>query len=306
MTKQNHYKEKVQWIIQLLKERQISGYSGVCWGFNFDWQNSDYLFPLGTPTIVNTAFVADAFLDAYDVFKESEYLEIARSACDFLLNDLHITHKDGQICFSYTPLDNSRVYNASALGARLLARTYAQTREPHLKEQAHRAIYYLLNNQKPSGSWRYGEHKLENYIDNFHTGFVLESITDYINYTGDEAALPHLKRGLDYYVHHLFLEDGTPKYYPIKVHPIDTHNIQALVTLVKASFASDYLGLMKRISLWLIRHMQDKEGYFYYRKGYLVTNKIPYIRWTQAWAFHGLTTYYQYLVQRAKESDNGD
>ena len=31
--------------------------------------------------------------------------------------------------------------------------------------------------------------------------------------------------------------------------------------------------------------------YFYFRKGRFLTNRIPYMRWSQAWAFHALTEY---------------
>jgi hypothetical protein len=37
--------------------------------------------------------------------------------------------------------------------------------------------------------------------------------------------------------------------------------------------------------------MQDKEGYFYYQKRKYFTNKISYMRWTQAWMFFALTIY---------------
>jgi len=34
--------------------------------------------------------------------------------------------------------------------------------------------------------------------------------------------------------------------------------------------------------------MQDIEGFFYYQKWKWYTNKIPYIRWSQAWMFYAL------------------
>jgi len=40
-----------------------------------------------------------------------------------------------------------------------------------------------------------------------------------------------------------------------------------------------------------IENMQDETGYFYYRKGPFLINKIPYMRWSQAWAFHALTSF---------------
>jgi len=37
--------------------------------------------------------------------------------------------------------------------------------------------------------------------------------------------------------------------------------------------------------------MQERSGYFYFRKNRFITNRIPYLRWGQAWAFHALTAY---------------
>jgi hypothetical protein len=37
--------------------------------------------------------------------------------------------------------------------------------------------------------------------------------------------------------------------------------------------------------------MQSPQGYFYYQKRKFLTNKIAYMRWSQAWIFYGLTYY---------------
>ena len=49
--------------------------------------------------------------------------------------------------------------------------------------------------------------------------------------------------------------------------------------------------LTDKILIWTFENMLDSKGYFYFRKGPLLTNKIPYMRWTQAWMFHALTEY---------------
>ena len=86
--------------------------------------------PKNTPTVVSTSFIANGFLDAYEITSEERFLKIARSACDFVINDLNRTYdENGNYCFSYSPLDSTVVYNASLLGSRLLARVYGFTRE---------------------------------------------------------------------------------------------------------------------------------------------------------------------------------
>src|SRR5437868_6117637 len=36
----------------------LKGFSGACWGYNFDWQSRSFFAPKGAPTVVPTAFAA--------------------------------------------------------------------------------------------------------------------------------------------------------------------------------------------------------------------------------------------------------
>ena len=85
--------------------------------------------------------------------------------------------------------------------------------------------------------------------------------------------------------------DGLPKYYHDSIYPIDIHSpTQAIVFFSR--MGNDYVELTDKIIQWMIRNMLDKRGFFYFQKRKHYTNKIPYIRWGQAWAFHALTEYY--------------
>jgi hypothetical protein len=59
----------------------------------------------------------------------------------------------------------------------------------------------------------------------------------------------------------------------------------------------EYLPFARKIALWTIENMQDEEGYFYYRCGKFYKNKIPYIRWGQAWMMNALS----YLLLNSAE-----
>jgi len=292
--------QKINYIISLLEEFKRNGYSGHCWGYNYDWQSETRLIPKGTPTIVNTTFIAHAFLDAYELCGKERFLKIARSSCDFILRDLHIARSGDSLCFSYSPIDKSRIHNANILGAGLLARLYSITREDELLEYAQKAVMYLIDNQRKDGSWYYGESGcgagFVSYIDSYHTGFVLEGLLNYITYAENKTHFESIKKGLEFFENHFFLEDGTPKYFHDRVYPIDIHcPAQAIVVLVRLKEVKDTTRLLEKVVCWMVDHMQDESGYFYYRKGRLFYNKIPYIRWCQAWAFHALTTYVHYL-----------
>ena len=307
--------QKINHIISLLEKLRSTGYSGYCWGYNFPWQNKLFLWPGYTPTVVNTAFVAHAFLDTYELLGKKRLFEIARSSCNFILQDLFILKCNDSVCFSYTPFNKSKIHNANVLAAGLLARVYSISKEEKLLEYAQKSIKFTIDRQRENGSWYYGEtvkneglwYKGENgtdyendegyagavnYIDNFHTGFVLESLWYYTKYTGDQTYVANIKKGLEFFESNLFLEDGTSKYFFNSVYPIDIHSsAQAIVTFVKLNIIKEYSQTLDTVTQWMIKNMQDKRGYFYYRKGKYFRNKIPYIRWSQAWCFHALTTY---------------
>jgi hypothetical protein len=294
------YKQKIYFLVGKIVELHSKGYSGMCWGYNFDWQARAFFQPRFTPTVVATTYVAYALLDAYDVFKEQAWLKYARSACDFVLNDLNRTYdQDGDFCFSYSPLDKTQVFNASLLGSRLLSRVYAHTKEEILAEEASKSVSFCCKQQKENGAWGYGTLPFHQWIDNFHTGFNLECIYEFQKYTGNKTFNTCLLKGFEYYVNTFFTEQGQSKYYNDTLYPIDIHApAQLIVTLIRMGKLEEYLPLVNRVVLWTIQNMQDKRGYFYYQLKSTGSSKIPYMRWAQAWMFFSLSYYITTIKKR--------
>ena len=88
---------RINELAALLISLQSQGYSGACWGYNFDWQARRlFLFPKYTPTVVATNFCATALKDAYELTKEQRYLDVALSSAEFVLNDLHRAECNGK------------------------------------------------------------------------------------------------------------------------------------------------------------------------------------------------------------------
>jgi hypothetical protein len=277
---------------QILKLR-TPGFSGNCWGYNFDWESRAFFQKRFTPTIVATTFVANSLIDAYEATKEIKYLDEAVSCQHFLLKDLNRTYTaNGNFVFSYSPYDKTSVFNASLLGARLLSRIYYYTKEEELSIVAKKAVAYCCDYQNADGSWFYSTLPFHQWIDNFHTGFNLECISEYQNYTGDSNFQAHFKNGLKYYLDTFFDEEGRSKYYNKSLYPIDIHSpSQLIITLDKANLFHANKALIDRVMKWTIENMQSSKGYFFFQKRRLYTNKIPYMRWSQAWIFYALATY---------------
>ena len=287
------YLKKIHFLLDQLYLIEVKGYSGNCWGYNFDWQSRAFFQPRNTPTIVASTFIGYSLLDAYDIIKDETLLDKARSICDFILKDLNRTFdKKGNFCFSYSPLDKTQVFNASLLGARLLARVYSYTKEPNLISEAKKSVEYCVSYQQESGAWAYGTLDFHKWIDSFHTGYNLECISEYAKYSGDNSYNNVVKKGLEYYLKTFFTKDGKSKYYSNMLYPIDLHSsAQLIITLSRLGQFNIYKNMIDKVLEWTITNMQDKQGFFYYQKRKYFVNKIPYIRWTQAWMFFALTTY---------------
>lgn len=291
-------KEKYLKLIIKLSDQVITlqskGYSGACWGYNFDWQARAFFQPKGTPTVVATTFIAEALLEAYKITKKEIYLNTAISASEFILKDLNRTYNErGGFSFSYSPLDKTQVFNASLLGAKLLSLIYAQTNEKRLLEEAEKAIQYACDFQQENGAWAYGTLPYHQWIDNFHTGYNLECINTYQKVSGDVQFNPFIVKGLNYYLNTFFTEEGISKYYNNSIYPIDIHApAQLVVTLSKLEVFTKNKDLVDRVLRWTIENMQSDKGYFYYQKEKYFNSKIPYIRWAQAWMFYAFSFYF--------------
>ena len=290
------YLEMIRFLSEKVEHSISPGYSGACWGYNFDWQAKAFFQPRNTPTVVASTFVGFALYEAYEILKDNKLLEIANSVSRFVLKDLNRTYdRDGDFSFSYSPMDQSQVFNASLLGSRLLARTYSYTGEPTLLEEARKSVSFCIKHQKEDGSWAYSTLPHHQWIDNFHTGYNLECISEYEKYSGDRSFQTAVEKGFSYYMDTFFLPDGRCKYYSDSLYPIDIHAAaQLVITLNRMGQHEKYRTTVDQVLHWTIDHMQAKRGYFYFQKRKGISSKIPYIRWAQAWMYYALTDFMKY------------
>lgn len=291
---QSELLEKINYLADLLLSMQSKGYSGACWGYNFDWQARRlFLFPKNTPTVVATTFCATALLQAYEITGNKNWLQTALSAAQFVMQDLKRTPKIRGFLFSYSPLEgNNTVYNASLLGSKLLSYCYHYSKDEELKAVARESILACVDAQQPDGSWYYGELPVQNWMDSFHTGYNLDALQSYQDLTGDTAFNAQIQKGFEFYIQNFFLSDGTPKYYHNRVYPIDIHcPAQLFVTIHRLNKFDDNREMADKVMRWTIKHMQDKKGYFYYQLKKGISSKIPYMRWSNAFMMYAMSYY---------------
>ena len=280
---------------------RLKGFKGAAWGYNFDWQSRSFFAPRGTPAIVPTAFAARAICEAAEVFGHEEYLPFARTICDFILNDLNRAEEtDTEVCFSYSPLDQTRVFNASLLAGETLAVVGRLTGEVSLCEWAVRAARFVCQRQCADGSWTYGGDDYQSWADNFHTAFILGSLSRIIDAIGMQPGGAEtglideldntLRRGYEFWKESFFLDNGWPKYFPDRLYPADAHSAaSAIVTLVELrGRVPGTMILAEKIAEWVIDNLRDSRGYFHYQRRRFYTVRIPYMRWSEAWLAYAL------------------
>ncbi len=272
------------------------GYAGKCWGYNFDWANPDGNLPAYTPSVVVTSFVVDGIFEYFKATGSIDAKNDICSAAEYIRKDIPVSEFPEGISFAYTHLSKGCCYNASLLAAEVLAKSDYISGKSVNRDMILKAMDMVLSKQKKSGAWWYSYNsvtgKERNQID-FHQGFVLVSLHNLNQLMEKPISDVHaaITRGLEFYKQIQFYPDGRSLWRLPKKWPVDIHNqSQGIITFAKLKgFNPDYLAFAKTIAYWSIDQMQDKTGYFYFRKYPFYTNKISYMRWSQAWMLLALS-----------------
>lgn len=272
------------------------------WANYFDFSSRGGAYYKHDSIIVWTSQIIQTYLEAFKQSQDQWFLDIAKSACEWIMALPREKTERGD-CLSYFAHAQESIHNANMLGAAALARAAQVTGRQDYAEVARSGMRYSTLSMLPNGAWWYAEDEKHHWIDNFHTGYNLDSLKCYIDYSGDKEFADHLKRGFQYFKENFFEPSGRPKYYHDRAYPIDIQCAsQAIDTL--AYFAPDdteALPLAIKVADWTINNMQHRDGHFYYRKypsG--ITAKTAMLHWGQATMFKGLSHLVMRLSQKEK------
>lgn len=271
----------------------------ACWSYHFDLETRVFFYPKTTPNTIATAFAGQGLIDAYDVTGDARLLDLASRAGDFFLEHVPQTPADAGAFFGYFVGDRTPIHNASMLVAGLLARLAARNGREAFGSAARDAAEYCISQQRPDGSWPYGERPNLKWVDGFHTGYVLDALMR-CHEAGVHPGLEEsIDRGLDYYRDRLILPDGTPKYFHDNTYPVDGQCVaQAIQTFAMASARRpDLIETSWRVLGYGLRRMRRSDGAFYFQRRRFWINPAPHVRWVQAPIFNALA-YLASVVER--------
>jgi hypothetical protein len=272
------------------------GFSGMCWGYNYPWPKRDVgLVPSYTPSSVVTGFISRGILNYYKLFGDERAAEALVSAAQFITNDIPCDESELGTCFSYLPLQKDHTVNANLLAAEVLAYADHVSGGNQYQETLRSVMRYTLNTQNEDGSWWYSFNmrggRPKRQID-FHQGYVIESIRricahSTLEYEEYEGAV---QKGLDFYRKNQFDDSGASYWRLPAKWPVDIHNqSQGVITFTLFSDVdAEHLDFARRIAENTVETMQGPDGRFHYQRWPMLTNRVSYMRWNQAWMYLAL------------------
>ena len=286
-----------EWLLTQRSDPAIWGHA--CWGYHFDWQARAFYVPSGKPNIITTCYVARALYEISTINDNPDFRNTALDAARFIQSSLY-TENNGQKYFAYSPGEDAFVHNASLWGAAWLVYAGNILNDDDMFSTGMDVCMQSVHAQKNDGSWVYGERSHHQFIDGFHTGYNLEALNLIRKVTNSGELDNAIDTGLKYYTENLFLPDGTPKYYNNNKYPLDMHSVaQAIITLLKVNYSKENQALVERIIIWSIKNLYSSlNNRFVYQKYRWFTNRINYLRWTQAWAYYSFAYYNNLISQK--------
>lgn len=297
--KDKNFLEKAKTTADWLMKNKNPDYIDACWGYPFSWQNIIFN-PKGTPSGVVSSAVGHGFWELYQITKEQKYIDICESICLFFINSLNRTENENGIIFSYTPLDNFQVHNASLFVAEFLIRVGKELNRKEWIELGLSAINFTLKEQNTDGSIYYWNKKqakelgIQLRTDHYHSGFEMRMLYNSWKNTEKKEIKDALDNYYSFYQKTFFDKEYAPIDFP-DGRTTDIHSCAEALILNSAFYnLFNYpKEILSKTIPWILENMQTSEGWFRYtltrkKKRNKIIN-MPYLRWSQAWMLLGLS-----------------
>jgi hypothetical protein len=304
--------EKAVYFLNELVTSRCRDFKEYCWGYPFDWVWRGGVIKQQTPLITTTPYVYEAFLQVAELPESDVRCQMSDVRQDLLLEYKQIlesiarhaavdikdfkTSEKASSC-SYTPFDAGGVINAAAYRSFLLTSASQIFAEADYWRIAGRNLNFVLENQNSDGSWFYAVDGVRNFVDHFHTCFVMKALAKIHALTGNEACLEALEKGVAYYLNNLFDRDGLPK--PFSRAPrltvyrrelYDCAECINLCLLLRDRFPQ-LQATLENVVAHILGAWVKRDGSFRSRKLHLGWDNVPMHRWGQSQMFRSLALY---------------
>ena len=321
VTNDEAYLQRAIHFLNELKKSRSPGFAEYCWGYPYDWITRNGMIRSQTPLITSTPYAYEAFLQVYEIFQRMDFADerfgqrpnssqhsnlergneckqilesIARHAA-MDIKDFRTSEKASSC--SYTPYDRGGVINAAAYRAFLLTSASQFFSNDGYWKTAERNLNFVLEAQNADGSWFYAVDGVRDFVDHYHTCFVMKALAKIHALTGHEACGEALARGIAYYQKNLFEEDGLPKPFSkaprLTVYKRELYDCAEginLCLLLRGRFPQLETTL-ETVVEGILKNWIKPDGSFRSRRLHLGWDNVPMHRWGQSQMFRSLAFY---------------
>ena len=280
-----------------------------CWGYPFDVQSRVLHYSRGQPNTIATAFAGHALLDAHASLGDAGLLETARGAGRFFLRRVPQTERGGWRLLRLSarrPLADPQLQHAGGGAARATVgvglircrglRPRRRLRRPVYDRPPARRRLLALWGEAGSGLGGQLPHGLR------------ARRTSGLRRRGRRGGRRRRRPGAEASrttAVRLFLDDGTPRYYPNRVFPLDAQSVaQGIQTLsIAARHDRSCARQAWKVFGFGLRRMLGDDGLPIFQRRRLWSNRARHFRWVVAPMLLALT--HLLALERAAAPDPG-
>ena len=332
-TREAKYLERAIHFLHELKKSRSPDFEEYCWGYPFDWVWRGGIIEKQTPLITTTPYCYEAFLQVAELLESDDggrttddglqRTGFGRRSGPSTLNRQPLTFDDpndlltivesiarhaangikdfpasptASSC-SYTPYGEGGVINAAAYRAFLLTSASQAFPTDNYWRIAERNLNFVLENQNPDGSWSYAVDGVRDFVDHYHTCFVMKALAKIHALTGHAPTLEALRKGVSYYLDNVFDKDGLPKPFAkaprltvYKRELYDCAECTNLCLLLRDRFPQ-LEATLEKVVAHILEAWAKPDGSFRSRKLHLGWDNVPMHRWGQSQMFRALAFY---------------
>ena len=157
---------------------------GNCWGLGFPWMSKNGLYDENMPFVTHTPYALEALVKLFTESGDPGFQEKARNC--FLdsrpfLDGLKIMHQgETSLALSYAPIEEPRIVvnaNSYAGYSYALHAKFGENSEGVASARCKALLHWVVEQQQENGSWYYyADEDAGNFIDGFHSCFVLKNL----------------------------------------------------------------------------------------------------------------------------------
>ena len=294
---EQYYRRAVHFL-EVLKTTRCPGFEHYAWGYPFNWETRRGTIKEGTPLITTVPYVYEAFQQVYQIDGDPRWREIMRSIAEHAFHDYKDfeTSQTASKC-AYFPLpdDPGGVINASAYRAFLLTKATMDLGDEKYLNAAERNLNFVLETQNANGSWFYSTDGDRDFVDHFHTCFVLKALAKIEEITGSLQCRGAIDRGLRYYVQNLFDPNGLPAPFSkaprLTVYRRELYDYAECINLAVLLYgrSPEFDKIASGVLTEMLADWQRPNGAFRARKLLIGWDNVPMHRWAQSQMFRSLS-----------------